>query len=119
MVVVDHPEAGIVLPRDDLEPVAEVSEGAVVPQPRLLGRLASVAQNQWVAGIAKVFKRCPGGGGGRGQARDLLVYVYFLLTLKQRLKPLGYCFPLGIAKVNPFSSFVSCESGVGAANIDY
>ena len=28
-----------------------------------------------------------------GRARDLLVFIHFLFTLKQRLRPLGYCSP--------------------------
>ena len=39
--------------------------------------------------IGSFFKRCP----GRGRTWDLLVFVYFL-SLKQRLRPLGYCAPL-------------------------
>ena len=45
VVVVDQPQAGVVLPGDDLEPVAQVQEGVVVPQLGLRGRLAPVRQD--------------------------------------------------------------------------
>ena len=45
VVVVDQPQAGVVLPGDDLEPVAQVPEGVVVPQLGLRGRLAPVRQD--------------------------------------------------------------------------
>jgi len=37
------------------------------------------------------FLRCPGGG----RTWDLLVFIYFP-SLKQRLRPLGYCAPLSL-----------------------
>ena len=45
VVVVDQPQAGVVLPGDDLEPVAQVPEGVVVPQLGLRGRLAPMRQD--------------------------------------------------------------------------